>query len=199
MIYILDYDPEICAHNYADPHLEQALIEACRVLSNVHHHYPSYDTVRVQQIIFREINMYSLFTEWCERDLRHYIWLARFAVHCAVEYGERNKKIHVCFAKAKALLENAPGVSFTGTVNATFTPEYYPIPTEVEEENFTIKAGMVVTFGGRLVKNDKFNKDRYFINFTDLYRMLYVQKYGAKLKWKHGSFTPDWVTNLSSL
>ena len=128
-IFVLDYDPSVCAKMHCDKHVVKMILESAQLLCGVHHmtdsvHEPPYG-------LSHKNHPCSI---WARECIENYLWLCDLGLELCKEYTLRYGKYHKCQRVISWCLEHLPNLRENGDLTpfAMAMPDYCKIGTAVQ-------------------------------------------------------------------
>lgn len=110
-IFVLDYDPKLCAQMHCDKHVVKMILETAQLLCGVHHMVES--NVEIPYKLSHKNHPCSI---WARECVENYVWLCDLGLELCKEYTYRYGKRH----KSEEIIEwcilNIPNLKENGTV-----------------------------------------------------------------------------------
>lgn len=96
-IFVLDYDPKICAKYHCDRHVVKMILESTQLLSTA-------INLKLKDNIpelYKSTHINHPISKWVRESKQNFEWLLELAFHLCDEYFIRYNKIHACLEKLK--------------------------------------------------------------------------------------------------
>lgn len=91
-IFVLDYDPKICAKYHCDRHVVKMILESTQLLSTAINH-------RLKEEIpglYKSTHINHPCSKWVRKSNQNFKWLLDLALYLCDEYKDRYNKEHAC-------------------------------------------------------------------------------------------------------
>jgi hypothetical protein len=125
-IFMLDYDPTVCAQMHSDKHVVKMILESAQMICTTHHLHPAKHIN--YEIPYRKTHENHPCTKWVRESVSNYNWLLSLIRELNHEYRKRyNKNVN---HKSYDAIRDLPTPDLprnAGTIPALAMPDEYKI------------------------------------------------------------------------
>lgn len=109
-IFVLDYDPRVCATLHKNKHIVKMPLETAQLLCSVHH---MIGNINVPYRLTHKNHPCSI---WARECIENYNWLCNLGLELCYEYTNRYKRVHKCQNIIQWCIDNPPLLNKYGSM-----------------------------------------------------------------------------------